>query len=251
MGFGVPGSDIPQLSINRDRRVDGDLILHIRGGRLHPGMLAGLPATGPDRTFVDCATQLSLVELVEFGDHLLHCGATTLPILGEYVQQRHLDGVQRARLVLPELDARAESPMESLVRMCLALSGLPPLVPQVVIEDRLGQFVARVDLLEPEFRVIVEYDGRHHELDSRQRQRDRERHEQLDALGYRMIVITSQDVLNLSSIPHRVYAALRQRGYPGAPPMLGSTWRYWLASPRFRTSGSRKNGSKGTGTTKC
>lgn len=140
--------------------------------------------------------------------------------------------------------------MESLVRVCLSVSGLPALVPQVVIRDQLGDFVARVDLLASEFRVIVEYDGRHHEREARQRQRDRERQERLDALGYRMIVVTSEDLRDLKAVPMRVYGALRQRGYRGAPPSFGSAWRYWLASPRFCSGRALAGLAKGTGATK-
>ena len=37
-------------------------------GRIHPRRVHGFAATGPDRTFVDCAGSLSLIELIQLGD---------------------------------------------------------------------------------------------------------------------------------------------------------------------------------------
>ena len=64
-------------------------------------------------------------------------------------------------------------------------------------------FVARVDMLFRAFKVIVEYDGWQHERDPRQRQRDRERRERLEALGFRLIVVTDTDLRQPASIPWR------------------------------------------------
>lgn len=121
--------------------------------------------------------------------------------------------------------------MESLVRVILVAAGLPcPEVnPWIVNAD--GRRVARVDLLFPQWKLIVEYDGIHHERDKRQRQRDHERREELDSLGYRMLVITTADLADLKAIVWKLYTALRERGYSGPPPSTGSAWRYWLARP--------------------
>jgi hypothetical protein len=63
------------------------------------------------------------------------------------------------RRVAALADPRAESPPESLVRVLLTLGGLPRPVPQYVILDQGGRFVARVDLAWPEVRLAGEYDG--------------------------------------------------------------------------------------------
>lgn len=193
----------------------------------------GLLVTGPDRTFVDCATQLSLVELVQFGDQLLHAGHTNLPTLRQYVSDRHLDGVQRARAASGALDARSESPMESLLRTTLALAGLPRFMSNVPILDTTGRIFARADLLDPARRVIAEYDGWQHERDAVQRKHDAHRREQLDALGYRFLVFSVDDLKDLGQVAWRVFHSLRDRGYRGAPPEFGSRWHTWFTIPKI------------------
>ena len=87
----------------------------------------------------------------------------------------------------------------------------------------------RGDLVYETNKVLVEYDGWHHERDARQRQRDRKRREQLEAAGWRVIVVTSQDLNSPSLIPLRVHAALRDHGYRGPRPFTNAMWHRWAA----------------------
>ena len=206
--------------------------LHRRRERLSPTTLLGLSVTGPDRTFVDCATELSFVQLVQVGDWLLHQGLSTPARLSRYCQDRRLSGVRKARRALAYVRPGAESPMETLVRLMLGLAGLPWPDCNVNVRDAAGRFVARVDMLYAEFLVIVEYDGLQHERDPRQRQQDRERREELEALGFRVIVITAEDLRRPRDIPRRVFAALEARGYDGVPPRMDVSWHQEFAAPR-------------------
>jgi hypothetical protein len=52
--------------------------------------------------------------------------------------------------------------MESRLRLILVFGGLPRPVSQFVVRDRTGMFVARVDLVYPEQRLAIEYEGDHH-----------------------------------------------------------------------------------------
>ncbi len=72
-------------------------------------------------------------------------------------------------------------------------AGLPEPTPQLVVRDGVGRFVARVDLGWEQHRVVVEYDGRHH-LEPGQWQHDLLRREHLDSLGWRVIVLTADDL---------------------------------------------------------
>jgi hypothetical protein len=202
--------------------------LHRRRGKLTPYDVDGILATGPDRTFVDCATVLGLIQLVQLADHLLHIGATTYETLAQYCHDRHLDGVRRARRAMKFVMVGAESPMETLVRLLLVFARLPCPTPNQWIVSNDGHPVARVDLLYETYKVVVEYDGWHHERDGRQRQRDRERRETLEGLGYRLIVVTNEDLRTPQSMPWRVYAALRDRGYSGARPTTSVVWDRWF-----------------------
>lgn len=100
-------------------------------------------------------------------------------------------GSKRRRLAVDLADERAESPRESELRVLLIQSGLP--VPQSNVEIFDGsRFVARVDLLYPDERLIIEYDGDHHR-DPHQWSRDQSRRAELESLGYRMTVVTARD----------------------------------------------------------
>ncbi|MEV7397578.1 DUF559 domain-containing protein [Aeromicrobium sp. NPDC092404] len=202
--------------------------LHRRQGRLTPEMRDGIPVTGPDRTFVDSATRLSIVELVQAAEHLIHTGATSFDRLVTYCLERHLHGVRRARRAMALVVPGAESPMETLVRLMLVFARLPCPEPNVWIVDDAGRRVARADLLFARQQVVVEYDGWQHERSSAQRQRDRERREVLEALGYRLIVVTDADLRTPRSIPWRVHAALAARGYDGPRPVTSEVWHRWF-----------------------
>lgn len=110
----------------------------------------------------------------------------------------------------------------------LVFARLPrPLVNPDVL-DRDGRFVARVDLLYPTWKVVVEYDGSHH-LERDQWQRDLLRREALERLGYRVVVVTAADLRVPASIPWRVHTALAGAGYTGPRPVLSDTWRRWFS----------------------
>jgi hypothetical protein len=66
------------------------------------------------------------------------------------------------RRALGLCDGRSESPMETLQRLVLVLSGLPAPIPQVKIYDANGVFIARVDLKAPGVPAVFEYDGVDH-----------------------------------------------------------------------------------------
>lgn len=229
-GFGSGTGEPYEFSTNHQLVTRYSQIrLHRRRGQLTAYERDGLPVTGPDRTFVDCALRLRLVTLVQLAEHLINSGATTRDVLVAYCHARHIDGVQRARRVVRLVMSGVESPMETTVRLMLVFARLP--CPEVNPEIFDGsRFVARVDMLYRHFKVIVEYDGWQHERDGRQRQRDRERREELERLGYRLIVVTSEDLRRPAAIPWRVYEALRQRGYSGGTPTTSVVWQAWFRS---------------------
>lgn len=204
------------------------LLLHRRRGTLSRHSRQGLPVLGPDRTFVDCATNLGFVDLVITADWLTHLRVTTLKQLVSYADARHLDGVKRARRALSFARKGAESPKETLIRLMLVFARLPEPECNKGIFDQNGRFLARGDLIYFDWKVLVEYDGWQHERDAKQRQRDRERREQLEAKGWRVIVITSEDLKRKKEIPWRVYGALRDHGYEGAPPHTNAMWSKWF-----------------------
>ncbi|EFQ83680.1 hypothetical protein HMPREF0063_11343 [Aeromicrobium marinum DSM 15272] len=131
-----------------------------------------------------------------------------------YVLESHLDGVRRARRVAPLVRSGVASPTESDVRWALHRGGLPEPEINVDIHDDHGGWLARGDLVYRRWKVLVEYDGWQHERDADQRQWDHLRREQLEACGWRVVVITAADLRQVRGVVVRVRQALRQRGWP-------------------------------------
>lgn len=196
------------------RRFREDLVLHRYQGQLTSTFVRGVPLLGPDRTFVDCGTMLSIKELVRVGDWLVAQKHTDALTLRAYALTSHLDGVQRARRAAELVREGVESPRETDVRLALVESGLTEPELNTNILDELGRFLARGDLVYRRWKVLVEYDGWHHERDAWQRQRDHLRREALEAAGWLVIVVTTVDMRAPKTVAARVGRALMSRGYP-------------------------------------
>ena len=202
---------------------------HQRKRRVESVVLGGMPVTSPERTLVDIATKVGLVQLVQACDWMIHRGHTTAERLAAFADTSHLDGVRRLRRVLGHVRSGAESPMETLVRLMIVFSRLPEPACNIDIVDSIGRFLARGDLVYSELKVLIEYDGWQHERDARQRQRDLVRREQLEAAGWRVIVITIADLTDKRAVIHRIHRALVDRGYAGRPPHFSVMWERWFS----------------------
>lgn len=218
------------FSTNTRTRVRREgIVLHRRQGRLRPRFRDGVNVLGPDRSFVDAACTLDIVELIKAGDWLLHLKHTDLDTLHGYAWARHLDGVLRARRALTWVRERVESPMETVVRLMIVWARLPEPDTNRDIFDPHGRFVARGDMPYFRYKVLVEYDGKWHERDPVQCQRDRERRQQLNDLGWCVIVVLSSDLPHKQGVVWRVYHALCDRGYDGREPLFNAMWSKWFA----------------------
>ncbi len=166
------------------------------------------PTTVPARTFVDSATVLGDRRLLAVGDWLVAQGHLTLDGLRDFAERSHLDGVRRARRVAALVRAGSASVRESEVRWTLHSAGLPEPELNADIHDEHGRWLARGDLVYRRWKVVVEYDGWQHERDAAQRQWDHLRREQLEAAGWRVIVVTTADLAHPWGIVARVRQAL-------------------------------------------
>lgn len=220
-----------ELSVRGDTvSVHDEVRLHRRIGDLDEDRYAGpVPVSGPERTIVDCALRATLVESVQLMEHMIRAGHTTRDRLFTYLGDCHLHGVVAAREAFVHVRERSESVRETWLRLLLVLAGLPE--PEVNVDVRTpdGVFVARVDLLYRRWKVVVEYDGRHHETDARQWARDRRRREALEALGYRVIVIAAVDARSPQDAVRRVHRALVERECDDARYWFSPRWMYFFA----------------------
>ena len=205
------------------------ILLHRRQRRIATIELDDFTVTAPERTFVDCAGRLTFVELVQLGDWLIHTGRTSFDALVAYVLDRHLHGVRRARRAVAYVRDNVESPMETIIRLMLVCARLPEPTCNLTILDDDGHFLGRGDLVFERWKVLVEYDGWHHERSAAQRQQDVRRRERLEAAGWIVIVITSGDLGRAQEIPWRVHRAIKARGYSGSAPHMNAMWHRWFA----------------------
>lgn len=201
------------LHFSGHRRPEHDIegvVLHRRRVRLNTVLVDGVPTLGPRRTFVDAATVLSMRDLLAVGDWLVFHEHVDVLDLRAYVLASHLDGVRKARRIAPLVRERVASVYESYVRWDLYAAGLPEPEVNVDILDDHGSWLARGDLVYRQWRILVEYDGWQHERDAEQRQRDHLRREVLEAAGWRLIVITVEDMRTPGTVVSRVRQAIRQ-----------------------------------------
>ncbi|MFT4188040.1 MAG: DUF559 domain-containing protein [Aeromicrobium sp.] len=217
-GFDIGPEEPLHFATNRPvQRVPNGVVLHRYRHELLLEMRAGVVMTPPARTFVDTATQLDDRRLLRVGDWLVSSGAVSVDDLRSFCLTSHLDGVRRARRVAPLVRARVASPKESDLRWTLHRAGLPEPEVNVDIHDDHGAWLARGDLVYRQRKVLVEYDGWQHERDARQRQWDYLRREQLEAAGWRVIVVTVEDFQR----PHLIAVRIRQALWPRSSRFAG------------------------------
>jgi len=209
-GLGLGVGPAPEITAPVGCGVSQRAGVHLRRSPLSPADVVecrGLPATSPLRTAFDLARHLPLTEAVVAVDAALRNLLVDLDRLGDYVAaHERAQGSAQAQRVVGLAEPRAESPMESRLRVLLVLAGLPRPRVQVEVGDRQGLFLGRLDLYYPEQRVGLEYDGETH------RERlvaDNRRQNRLLAAGYRLLRFTAADVYRRpDSVVAEVRAAL-------------------------------------------
>ena len=137
--------------------------------QVHPSSLGtddavwhrGVWCTPPARTACDVARLGAPIDALATLDAALGGGTCTRrELAAACAAQRGLRGVVRLARLTPLADGRAESPMESRLRMVLLDGGLPRPVVNEPVHAGDGSFLGRPDLRIAH--VLVEYDGAVH-----------------------------------------------------------------------------------------
>lgn len=184
----------------------------------------GRPVETPVATFARMRCHLGLLDLVALGDAVARPGQDALALLRARAEAATGRGSRLLRVAAPLVRQRVDSPMETRVRLLLIWSGLPEPCTGWELRDADGEPLAILDMAYPQVRVAVEYDGRQHDEDPRQRRKDRSRRELLGALGWHLVSLDAQDVLvHTQASLLRVHGALRARGLPA--PLPTQAWR--------------------------
>jgi very-short-patch-repair endonuclease len=156
----------------------------------------GIPVTTPERTIIDLAAVEDPDRLEDALDSALRRRLTTVRRLQLRMRaESGRKGVGKLRRLLDERDGAgrpSESRFETRLNRLLLTHGLPP-TRQFKIWNG-GDFVARVDFCFVEARLIIEADGYQWHSSRRAWQRDRERRNELTALGWQVIQVTWDDV---------------------------------------------------------
>lgn len=224
MGVMIGSPSPVHFSTTSTAQTRNGVVLHRRLGRISALPRNGVAVLGPDRSFVDSGTLLSVRSLVQAGDWLVRAGHTTVDRLVDFTMASHLDGVVRAREAALLVRERVDSPRETDARLLIATAGLPEPEPNIDITTKAGEWVARGDLVLPAYRIVIEHDGWVHERNAEQRQKDHLRRERIEAAGWTLIVLTIADFVQPTSVVARIFEALLRRGYTGPPPELGRKW---------------------------
>jgi very-short-patch-repair endonuclease len=137
-------------------------------------------------------SRLSTVEGVVALDAALHKRLVSLgQARGWAVAHPRHRGVAKLRRAVDLAEPRAESPMETRLRLLLVFAGLPRPRVQVSLGNEVT-FLGRADLYYEGPRLIIEYDGgtHRHSLASDDRRQNR-----LVDAGYRLLRFTAADIL--------------------------------------------------------
>lgn len=193
------------------RWVDDDAVIELNwpNHRAPPGVLTrkdtlledeiafrGLPVTTPERTAFDLARHGFEIEAVARLDALARATHYKDDDVRRLAQRHpHVRHLRRVDRVLDWVDAGAESPQESRVRMMLVRAGYPKPATQIPVLAPDGYPRYYLDMGWEELKVAVEYDGEHHREDDR---------------TYRNDIIRSEYVASLDWIVVRVLKGHRQ-----------------------------------------
>ena len=127
----------------------------------HVTVVDGMRVTSPLWTAGDLLLRLRRYEGVGMLDAALHAGhLTPADLAGLEPLVAHRPGVLAARTRLAECDGRAESPLETRVRLICRDGGVAPDTLQYPVLDRWGNVLGYGDLAWTGARLIAEADGR-------------------------------------------------------------------------------------------
>lgn len=170
----------------------------------------GLSVTTPSRTAYDLGRHLRRTAAMARLDALCRAAPFSLEevevILDRYGPAR---GVRQLRELVALVDAGAESPKESWLRLLVVDGGLPVPETQIPVWENGFPF-AYLDMGWRHIQLALEYDGDQHRTDRRQYLTDLRRIPRLESLGWEVIRVVAED--RPAEVLWRVREAYRRRG---------------------------------------
>lgn len=224
------------------RRWTDDRVYHVWSGPLPKGSLLdtrnGFYVCSPELCFLQMASSLSLVELIQLGCEL--CGIydlgtgevekcaplTTISKLVSFVEEiSNVNGRKKAVRALQFVAENSASPMETELFMlqCLPyrLGGhgleMPLLNHRITVNAYARKYTKRsyfeADMCWPAHRLVVEYDSDEHHGEVRRKASDSSRRNALEAMGYTVVTVTLDIVKSKDSTAEVAQALARHLGH--------------------------------------
>jgi hypothetical protein len=176
----------------------------------------GIPVCTPVDAWCESAPLLGVDELIAMGDGLVsrHSPVADTGTLRDAVRARAgLRGAARLRLAMPHVRAGTDSPRETRLRLLVVRAGFPEPEVNPPLFDRRGAVIAHGDLAWRRYRVVLEYEGRHHAEDPEQFAIDIRRLDNLAAEDYRVIRVDRRLLGDEPRLVAKIAEALLARGW--------------------------------------
>jgi hypothetical protein len=170
----------------------------------------GIRVTSPVRTVADNLLRVDRFAGVSLLDSALNLGllhGDDLPAVAAMLLGRR--GAVAARPWLAQADCRAQSPLETRVRLRCADGGVAPEELQFAVRDTSGHLLGVADLAWSGAGLLAEADGRGPHGTPDAVHADRRRQNRLINAGWRLLRFTWIDAQDPHYIPHTVKTALR------------------------------------------
>ena len=219
LGLPLPAAlrDDPRIHVTavsgREPRVRG-VVGHLTTRTTPVLDVGGLRVTAPVHTWCLLAATLGLDDLVALGDSLVRRTnpmATMEQLRAAVESWSGCRGARRLRAALDLVRPGTDSARETRIRLIIVQAGLPEPLVNAPILNEFGAFLALGDLVYPEFRVLIEYDGGHHFASVEQAHHDIDRLDAVMEIGWRVIRVNKSH--NRHHIVAKVTNALLAAGW--------------------------------------
>ena len=173
-------------------------------------VIDGMQVTTPARTALDLARRYPLAQAVAAVDAMARATRMDMAEVNMLLQRYEgRPGIRGARQALDLVDAGAESPRETWLRLLLIRNGFPRPRTQIPVRNEYGVLIAELDMGWDHVMVAAEYDGDHHRIDPNQFTKDIRRGEDIAEAGWINVRVTRRDTEG--GIVRRVAAAFARR----------------------------------------
>lgn len=162
----------------------------------------GMALTTVERTAFDLGRHGPLTQAVARLDALGNATGFRVDAVADLARRhRHTRGLRQLEAALGLVDAGAQSPKESWLRLLLINAGFPRPQTQIPVLGEDGYPKYFLDMGWPDSMLAVEYDGDHHRTDRPQFVKDAERLEYIRQVGWTHIRVLAE---------HRGYDVIRR-----------------------------------------